>query len=109
MATPRKRPMSGFSSSPSEGGESEKEKVAEFLDTLVNEALEATEAEEEIKTVDELLPVVIEEIVPTEDPGPRFIKLGEPPSVEVEAPVNVEVKKPKRHPRNIPKFSRIVK
>lgn len=48
----------------------------------------------------------IEEIIPTEDPGPRFIDAepleATPPSVP-----GPQTATPKRHPRNIPKFSRI--
>ncbi len=58
------------------------------------------------------MPVVIESIVPTEDVGPRFV---EKPVEEVKQESTPETGRssapillhpPKRHPRNIPKYSR---
>ncbi len=62
-----------------------------------------TIAKAEEKQEEQILP----EIIPTEDPGPRFV---EAPVVEKQRePFKVEVKKPKRHPRNTPRFSRTTK
>jgi hypothetical protein len=58
------------------------------------------------------MPVVIESIVPTEDAGPRFV---EKPVEEIKQESTTETvcssapvlpHPPKRHPRNIPKYSR---
>lgn len=52
-------------------------------------------------------PFVEETILPAEDPGPRFVVV-EVPQPPLEAPPAAP-KAPKRHPRNIPKFSRLAK
>jgi hypothetical protein len=96
MATPRKRPSSGFSEKPAEENTEEQE-IEESLEVTVADVLE------EIETIEKLFP----EITPTEDPGPRFVEtLVEETQPE---PQKAQVKKPKRHPRNIPRFSRTVK
>ena len=101
MATPRKRPSASFSEKPKEEG-TEKQEVEKFLDVMAAEVFETIEKVEE-KQEEQILP----EIIPTEDPGPRFV---ETPVVEKQPePVKVEVKQPKRHPRNIPRFSRTTK
>lgn len=102
MATTRKR-TSGFNTKVEETPE---EKEVEAL-------LEA--AADEVLFEDKPVSVVIESIVPTEDVGPRFV---ETPAVENEVeepqlapkPVRtsapVKAHPPKRHPRNIPKYTR---
>jgi hypothetical protein len=99
MATTRKR-SSGFSTG------------AEENDTNLDEIAEIVE-EQAAEKMEEPLPVVTppskpfveETIVPSEDVGPRFVKEVEPPpAIEKVAP-KLSVA-PKRHPRNIPKFSR---
>jgi hypothetical protein len=58
------------------------------------------------------MPVVIESIVPTEDAGPRFVEKPvevvkqEPAPEIVSSSAPVLPHPPKRHPRNIPKYSR---
>ena len=108
MATSRKRPSSGFSQSPSE--ELPEVVIHEEVST-VEETVE-TKVEATVKeTVEEVaptpVPFVEETIIPTEDPGPRFVvvETSQPP---IEAPPAV-LKAPKRHPRNIPKFSGLAK
>jgi hypothetical protein len=101
MATPRKRPSTSFSQKSKEDS-AEKQEVEEFLDAAVAEVLETTEKVEETLKAD-----ILPEIIPTEDPGPRFIEV---PVVEKQPQSQKpEVRKPKRHPRNIPRFSRATK
>jgi hypothetical protein len=96
MATPRKRSISGFSDT-SKDESIESQEIEEVLDTTVAEVAEPAEKQEE-----QMLP-----IIPTEDPGPRFVEA--PPVDTQPEPVKIEEKKPKRHPRNVPRFSRIAK
>jgi hypothetical protein len=114
MAAPRKRPSStpitgfGLESIEETSKVSEKEEqenVEEFQEVVVNELLEAAElAEEKVEPK-----VFFEEcIVPTEDPGLRFTEKVEP-ILEETPPVVALKAPPKRHPRNIPKFSRTSK
>lgn len=101
MATTRRKSSSGFTT-PKE--EEEIKSVEEFLEECTQEILEvASQLEEKAETQ---APVVLPEIVPTEDLGPRFVE--QPAIVESETKVVVAQKlqpPPKRHPRNIPKFS----
>jgi hypothetical protein len=97
MATPRKR-TSGFSEKPAE-----EIKVEEFLDEAAQEVFEAVSQKEEPASP---IPVVIESITPTEDPGPRFVEKAPEPVAPVAAPQPLQPVAPRRHPRNIPKFSR---
>lgn len=99
MATSRKRPSTGFSEKPKEETLEEKE-VDEFLEVSTKEIIEEIEKVEEDKAI-------VLEIEPTEDPGPRFIDPPTPPEQPKEP--KVELKRPRPHPRNTPKFSRIVK
>ena len=107
MAAPRKRPSSGFASDLTEDLkddsftlleilESPEEEVAPvFIENFSNSSMK----EEETTFVEQ-------EIIPTEDSGPRFIETAEP----VEAkPIPVPPKANRPHPRNIPKFSRLAK
>ncbi len=51
----------------------------------------------------------MEEIIPTEDKGPRFVESKQEEVAKVAAaptPVSVVTHPPKRNPRNIPRFSR---
>ena len=101
MATPRKRPSSGFSEKPKEET-IEKQEIEEFLEVAIEDVLQTIEKVEE-NPKEGILP----EIVPTEDVGPRFI-LAAPPEKQPEMP-EVQPKKPKRHPRNTPRFARTAK
>ena len=102
MATTRKR-TSGFSTDT----ETEEQVLVEATETL-----KVTEVTHEIimeEPVDEVKsePFVEQTIVPTEDPGPRFLDAPEESALAPEpkeAPTLQPA--PKRHPRNIPKFSR---
>jgi hypothetical protein len=96
MTTPRKRPPSGFSGKPANES-TEKQEIDEFLEVTAAELFEEVEKAKEI----------ILEITPTEDPGPRFVET--PPEEIKPEPPKVELKKPKRHARNTPRFSRTVK
>jgi hypothetical protein len=66
------------------------------------------EPEEKIKEVDIPPPVTLSEISPTEDAGPRFVEESATPTPQPSAtPQTPQLQpRPKRHPRNIPKFSR---
>jgi hypothetical protein len=80
--------------------------VEEFLDESAREMFETisrTEDEPEAP-----LPVVLPEITPTEDVGPRFVEEPPTPSPQVVTPPATPQLQPppKRHPRNVPKFSR---
>jgi hypothetical protein len=103
MATTRKR-SPGFAPET----ETEEATVAEFLEETATEMLEAATQKEETVVEPKLTeaPFVAESITPTEDPGPRFVSEPEPifvtKGLEIPKPVA-----PRRHPRNIPKFSRI--
>lgn len=101
MATVRRRSQ-GFDTEP-ETASTEEAKVNEFLEEVATEMFETiSQAEEEPKP--ETKKFVEEAITPSEDPGPRFVEtpVEAPPVKKPEAkPVA-----PKRHPRNIPKFSR---
>jgi hypothetical protein len=114
MAAPRKRslstPLTGFGLESVEetlkvSEKEEQENVEEFQEVAANELLEEVElVEEKIETK-----VFFEEcIVPTEDPGLRFVEALEP-AVEAAPPVVKLTVPPKRHPRNTPKFSRTAK
>ena len=103
MATRRKN--SGFTAPKEE----ETASVEEFLEDSVKEIFEdlpevVEELEEKSKVV-ETPPFVPMEIVPTEDAGPRFVEEPVTP-VATPTPTPQLQPPPKRHPRNIPKFSR---
>ena len=100
MATPRRRsPSSGFT--PKNVEESSSISIEEFEKDL--KTLEEFSKEIE-KQETQLLP----EIVPTDAPPPMSIKEAARQEV-VLAPETVVQQKvePKRHPRNIPKFSKV--
>jgi hypothetical protein len=102
MATTRKR-TSGFNTKAEET--TEEKEVEALLEVAADEVLS------EVKPA----PVVIESIVPTEDVGPRFVETPEA-EIEVEEPqlaprpvrtsAPLKAHPPKRHPRNIPKYTR---
>lgn len=103
MVTRRK--SSGFTTPQEE----ETASIEEFLDASAREMFETISREEEAveaKTeVVEATPFIPLEIVPTEDVGPRFVEeVAEPIPTPTTTPQLQP--KPKRHPRNIPKFSR---
>jgi hypothetical protein len=77
--------------------------VLDLLQEVVEEEAETTQQPEVVKAVPPK-PFVEERIVPTEDSGPRFVENLPPVPVQKKAE-KVEVK-PKRHPRNVPRFSR---
>jgi len=124
MAPPRKRSTSSFI--PPSKPKEEKVEVEELREKNATEMFETiSRIEEETKVGTPVepevapIPVVIDSIVPTEDVGPRFVE-ETPPKVVVakpEAPVIASPTQtpsavpqlthpPKRHPRNIPKYSR---
>ena len=78
---------------------SEKEELQEFVDTTSTEIFELIEKEEKEPP----------EMVATEDPGPRFVEKKEV-TKEDSTPGTAPPKAPSltRHPRGLPKFSRIV-
>lgn len=55
--------------------------------------------------VEETKPFVEEMIVPTDDLGPRFVEEPVTPTPEPQKVPELQPA-PKRHPRNVPKFSR---
>jgi hypothetical protein len=110
MATSRRRYSSKSSSkvidevsniSTKEEEEVVEEQVESPLEEVVQEIVEVIVTPE---------PAILPEITPIADPGPRFleaIELPKPPSKpEPGVPLADSVKQ-KRHPRNIPRFSRI--
>ena len=105
MATRRR--SSGFTTPKEE----ETASVEDFLEDNAREMFETISREEEeaeAKTeVVEPEPFIPMEIVPTEDVGPRFVEeVAAPAPAPVAPPAPQLQPKPKRHPRNIPKFSR---
>lgn len=98
MATTRKR-TSGFSEKPPEEVK-EQQEVEQMLEAIAQETFENLSKEEE--SVPEFIP---QEIVPTEDVGPRFVE-STPDPIPAPTPVPQLKAPPKRHPRNVPKFSR---
>jgi hypothetical protein len=108
MATPSRRTSSqNFLSVKQEKTITPDETVVVEIDP-VEETAEATSQKmfETFSHIVETPPQIIEEIVPTADPGPRFIEALAPAPVVTTQPVKPPTM-PKRHPRNIPKFSRI--
>lgn len=104
MATPRKR-SSGFTKPPEEV--TEEAQLSEFLDEVATEMFETISQKEEEQPEPPKVeqPFVAPSIIPTEDPGPRFIPEPEPVPVD-KTPEPPKPVAPRRHPRNIPKFSR---
>jgi hypothetical protein len=108
MATRRR--SSGFTAPQDD----ETKGIEEFLDESAREMFETisrNEEEAEAKVEEKAeapLPVVLPEITPTEDVGPRFVEESPTPQPQVVTPPATPHLQPppKRHPRNIPKFSR---
>jgi hypothetical protein len=105
MATPRKR-SPGFTEKLKEEI-SEEAQLSKFLDEAATEMLETISQKEEEQPEPPKVeqPFVAPSIIPTEDPGPRFIPEPEPTSV-AKPPESPKPVAPRRHPRNVPKFSR---
>ena len=100
MATPRRRPQaSGFTSQGiDESLDVSSEKLEENMNTL----------ERVFEEVEEQRTQVLPEIIPTEAPPPTSIKEAVQQEVVLAPEANVQHKVgPKRHPRNIPKFSKV--
>lgn len=93
MATTRKRSTSG--------GFAPKEEVTlieEFLEEATEELIESIEKEER-------MPVVLDTIEPAEPVAPRLPAVEPKKEVPVARQQPILNPPPKRHPRNIPKFS----
>ena len=114
MTAPRKRssPLStqGFNSESIEetsnvSEKEEQENLEEFQEVTAKEVFEMIELKEEKV---ETAPFFEECIIPTEDPGLRFVETPAPAS-EVTQPVVKSKAPPRRHPRNTPKFSSTAK
>jgi hypothetical protein len=109
MPTPRRK-TSGFNAEPeakeelsTETASNEEKEIQEFLDVAATEMFETISREEE-KAVEEK-PFIAPEITPTPDAGPRFLPKEEQPAAKApQAPPQPVA--PRRHPRNVPKFSR---
>jgi hypothetical protein len=100
MATTRKR-TSGFSTNT----ETEEQFFIEATETLeVTEETHEIIMEEPVAEV-KSEPFVEQTIVPTEDLGPRFLETPPAPAPEPKKAPTLQPA-PKRHPRNVPKFSR---
>ncbi len=81
--------------------------MEELLDSIVEETIQEVEEEEVQEVKPEVRVEPIREIIPTEDLGPRFV---EAPVAEKTPPTPpAEPKRPRPHPRNTPRFSRVVK
>lgn len=122
MATTRKRSTSssGFVSKEAETV-AEEAAVEELLEETTAEMFETiSRIEEEVKVEEpkakepkaeavpprQVVKFIPEEIIPTEDAGPRFVDTTPPPppaKPKAEAPTLKAP--PKRHPRNVPRFS----
>jgi hypothetical protein len=106
MATPRKRRPTPLAPIPP--AEPVKDNIEGFIEEVTTDLFERLAEAEKIEDKPE--PIFREEtIVPTDDVGPRFVEVEKPPAVTpAPAPKSATVPQPvpKRHPRNIPKFSR---
>jgi hypothetical protein len=100
MATPRRRsPSSGFPS----------ESIDESSDILIEEIVKDSEDTEEVEQPEAKKEVEpLPEIVPTEAPPPMSLKEAEKQEVvpETQPPAQQQIAV-SRHPRNIPKFSKV--
>jgi hypothetical protein len=100
MSTTRKR-TSGFTSDTDS-------EVLETLSVEEQEVLAEEVEEKEVLQAPELIapkPFVEETIVPTPDLGPRFLEEVEKPKPKPAKELKLQPA-PRRHPRNVPKFSR---
>ena len=98
MATTRKRPTSGFASKEEDVSDPG---VREEATVIIEDLGETTEGNETFS---------VPEIIPTEDSGPCFVEVKEPEPVSskqvvLQTSAPILQPPPKRHPRNIPKFS----
>lgn len=104
MATSRRK-TPGFTTPKKE---EEVVSVEQLLDEIANEVFESvSQIESEVKpSQPKEEPFVEQEIIPTEDTGARFVE-ETTPSTPAAKPIAPQLQTPpKRHPRNIPKFSR---
>lgn len=103
MATSRKR-SSGFEKSLEENSLENPANLEEMLEPVK----EIIEAENEAESpVIYNVPFVEETIVPTPDLGPRFLEESTPTPEPAPSPKTPVLQPPpKRHPRNVPRFSR---
>lgn len=120
MATRRKAPVF---TAPEE--EEETKSIEEFLDASAREMFETISREEEEAEEEEVkveavveqvtptpppkpMSVILPEITPTDYVGPRFVEetVAPAPKPQAPAPAPQLQPPPKRHPRNVPKFSR---
>ena len=104
MATSRRK-TAGFTAPEAEEGTASVEILLDENAAEVFETTSQTDSVTETKLV-ETAPFVEQEIIPTEDVGPRFVEELLPPSHAPNAVAPKLENPPKRHPRNIPKFSR---
>jgi hypothetical protein len=104
MATSRRK-TAGFTAPETEEETASVERLLEENAAEMFETISQTESVTETKPV-EAAPFVEQEIIPTEDVGPRFVEELLPPSHAPNAVAPKLKNPPKRHPRNIPKFSR---
>jgi hypothetical protein len=108
MATSRRKPSSFIPPQKEETPAVEEtlvESAAEMFETFLQTEKEPDEKVEIVTSPPkdyETLP----EIIPTEDAGPRFVDPPAPPTPRPQEPTPQLQPPPKRHPRNIPKFSR---
>jgi len=104
MATRRK--STGFT----DLGQEETVSVEQMIEVIMDETLEtvAQPKEEDNPVVITETPFVAPEIIPTDDAGPRFVEETATPQSQVVTPIAAPQIQPppKRHPRNVPKFSR---
>lgn len=108
MATPRKRPTPGFSAKVEDlEKKEEQEDLGKLLEEAADEILSEEPKLEEVEITPSPVPI-LEEIVPTDFPSERFVS-SEEPKIEPKKASAPEEVKPKRHPRNVPKFARLAK
>jgi hypothetical protein len=105
MATPRKRHPIAPTKPPVDVVE---DNIDEFTEEATAEIFEMLAEAEKVEDEPEV-PFREESIIPTDDVGPRFVEVEKKPVAKT-APVvqspSTPQPVPKRHPRNIPKFSR---
>lgn len=116
MATTRKRSTSssGFVSKEAETVAEEaaveellEETTAEMFETIsrIEEEVKAEEPKAEAVPPRQVVTFIPEEIIPTEDAGPRFVDTTPPPPAKPKVEAPALKAPPKRHPRNVPRFS----
>ena len=115
MATTRKRSTSssGFASKEAEANtetpveEFLEEANAEMFETIsrIEEEVKAEEPKVEAVAPRQVITYVPEEITPTDDVGARFVDPAPAPTPKPKAEAPALKAPPKRHPRNVPRFS----